>query len=44
MELCSGGDLVERIMAKGSYTERDAAAAVRKMLEVRQHIHLLVHI
>jgi hypothetical protein len=35
MELCSGGDLVERIMAKGYYTEHDAAAAVRKMLEVR---------
>ncbi|WIA30466.1 hypothetical protein OEZ86_000550 [Tetradesmus obliquus] len=41
MELCSGGDLVERIMSKGSYTERDAAAAVRKMLEVVAYCHEL---
>lgn len=35
MELCTGGDLVDRIMAKGRYTERDAAAVVRTMLKVR---------
>lgn len=35
MEVCTGGDLVDRIMAKGRYTEKDAAELVRKMLKVR---------
>lgn len=35
MELCTGGDLVDRIMAKGRYTERDAAAVIRTMLKVQ---------
>jgi hypothetical protein len=30
----AGGELVERIMAKGQYTEKDAALVTRKMLKV----------
>eukprot|EP00775_Hariotina_reticulata_P005113 gene5113-5353_t len=39
MELCTGGDLVERIMAKGQYTEKDAAKVTRKMLKVVAFCH-----
>eukprot|EP00878_Enallax_costatus_P023431 GHUV01024924.1.p1 GENE.GHUV01024924.1~~GHUV01024924.1.p1 ORF type:complete len:422 (+),score=89.91 GHUV01024924.1:936-2201(+) len=39
MELCTGGDLVDRIMAKGRYTERDAAAVIRTVLEVAAYCH-----
>jgi hypothetical protein len=35
MELCAGGELFDRIIAKGRYTEKDAAALIRTMLQVR---------
>ena len=34
MELCSGGELFDRIVALGHYTEKDAAAAIRTMVQV----------
>jgi len=39
MELCSGGELFDRIVALGHYTEKDAAAAIRTMVQVVQHCH-----
>lgn len=34
MEICEGGELFDRIIAKGHYTERAAATAIKTMLEV----------
>ncbi|CAG7900716.1 unnamed protein product [Brassica rapa] len=47
MELCEGGELLDRILSKkdSHYTERDAAVVVRQMLKVAAECHLrgLVH-
>ncbi|XP_043711351.1 calcium-dependent protein kinase 18-like isoform X2 [Telopea speciosissima] len=47
MELCEGGELLDRILAKkdSRYTEKDAAVIVRQMLKVSAqcHLHGLVH-
>ncbi|PON99461.1 GPCR kinase [Trema orientale] len=47
MELCEGGELLDRILAKkdSRYTEKDAAVVVRQMLKVAAqcHLHGLVH-
>ncbi|KAL2662511.1 hypothetical protein AAZX31_02G046200 [Glycine max] len=47
MELCEGGELLDRILAKkdGRYTEKDSAVVVRQMLKVAAecHLHGLVH-
>ncbi|VVB10075.1 unnamed protein product [Arabis nemorensis] len=47
MELCEGGELLDRILAKkdSRYTEKDAAVVVRQMLKVAAECHLrgLVH-
>ncbi|KAF9618445.1 hypothetical protein IFM89_001168 [Coptis chinensis] len=47
MELCEGGELLDRILAKKDkrYTEKDAAIIVRQMLKVAAecHLHGLVH-
>ncbi|KAJ6840468.1 calcium-dependent protein kinase 18 isoform X2 [Iris pallida] len=47
MELCEGGELLDRILAKkdSRYTEKDAAIVVRQMLKVAAECHLngLVH-
>ncbi|KAK4763098.1 hypothetical protein SAY86_008866 [Trapa natans] len=47
MELCEGGELLDRILAKkdSRYTEKDAAIVVRQMLKVSAqcHLHGLVH-
>ncbi|KAK8619115.1 hypothetical protein V6N13_133082 [Hibiscus sabdariffa] len=47
MELCEGGELLDRILAKkeNRYSEKDAAVVVRQMLKVAAecHLHGLVH-
>ncbi|XP_059623498.1 calcium-dependent protein kinase 28-like isoform X1 [Cornus florida] len=47
MELCEGGELLDRILGKkdSRYTEKDAAIVVRQMLKVAAecHLHGLVH-
>lgn len=47
MELCDGGELLDRILEKkdSRYTEKDAAIVVRQMLKVAAecHLHGLVH-
>ncbi|XP_038994783.1 calcium-dependent protein kinase 28-like [Hibiscus syriacus] len=47
MELCEGGELLDRILAKkdNRYSEKDAALVVRQMLKVATECHLrgLVH-
>nr|KYP74047.1 Calcium-dependent protein kinase 28 [Cajanus cajan] len=47
MELCEGGELLDRILAKkeSRYTEKDAAVVVRQMLKVAAECHLngMVH-
>eukprot|EP00252_Welwitschia_mirabilis_P004550 TRINITY_DN14874_c0_g1_i5.p1 TRINITY_DN14874_c0_g1~~TRINITY_DN14874_c0_g1_i5.p1 ORF type:complete len:365 (+),score=85.01 TRINITY_DN14874_c0_g1_i5:338-1432(+) len=42
MELCEGGELLDRILAKkdGRYSEKDAAKVVRQMLKVAARCHL----
>lgn len=41
MELCAGGELFDRIIAKGKYTERAAAGLFRTIVEVIQTCHSL---
>ena len=36
MELCEGGELFDRIVARGHYTERAAASVVKTIMEVVQ--------
>ncbi|KAF5958765.1 hypothetical protein HYC85_005990 [Camellia sinensis] len=47
MELCEGGELLDRILSKkdSRYSEKDAAVIVRQMLKVAAecHLHGLVH-
>lgn len=45
MELCEGGELFDRIVARGHYTERAAAAVTRTVMEVVQlcHKHGVIH-
>ncbi|CAN8286922.1 unnamed protein product [Cochlearia groenlandica] len=45
MELCEGGELFDRIVARGHYTERAAAAVVKTIMEVVQmcHKHGVMH-
>ncbi|XP_042385465.1 calcium-dependent protein kinase 20-like [Zingiber officinale] len=39
MELCEGGELFDRIVARGHYTERAAAGIMRTIIEVIQECH-----
>ncbi|CAM8912689.1 unnamed protein product [Rhodiola kirilowii] len=39
MELCEGGELFDRIVARGHYTERAAASVVRTVMEVVKMCH-----
>ncbi|CAA6661825.1 unnamed protein product [Spirodela intermedia] len=45
MELCEGGELFDRIVARGHYTERAAATVTRTIVEVVQlcHNHGVIH-
>eukprot|EP00262_Sarcandra_glabra_P012598 TRINITY_DN327_c0_g1_i2.p1 TRINITY_DN327_c0_g1~~TRINITY_DN327_c0_g1_i2.p1 ORF type:complete len:422 (-),score=66.49 TRINITY_DN327_c0_g1_i2:370-1635(-) len=45
MELCEGGELFDRIVARGHYTERAAAFVMRTIVEVVQmcHKHGVMH-
>ncbi|VFQ71332.1 unnamed protein product [Cuscuta campestris] len=45
MELCEGGELFDRIVARGHYTERAAADVMRTIVEVVQmcHRHGVMH-
>ncbi|GMI90090.1 calcium-dependent protein kinase 24 [Hibiscus trionum] len=45
MELCHGGELFDRIVAKGHYTERAAARVLKTILEIIKvcHEHGVVH-
>ncbi|GAB2221584.1 hypothetical protein Drorol1_Dr00012769 [Drosera rotundifolia] len=45
MELCEGGELFDRIVARGHYTERAAATILRTIVEVVQmcHKHGVIH-
>lgn len=45
MELCEGGELFDRIVAKGHYTERAAAVVMKTIVEVVQmcHRHGVMH-
>ena len=40
-ELCSGGELFQRILDRGSFTERDAAKFVRELASALQHVHAM---
>ena len=40
MELVTGGELFDRIVAKGSYTERDASNLIRQVRLGANQIHL----
>ncbi|XP_065217888.1 calcium/calmodulin-dependent protein kinase type 1 isoform X2 [Planococcus citri] len=39
MELVTGGELFDRIVAKGSYTEKDASDLIRQVLEAVNYMH-----
>ncbi|XP_072177574.1 calcium/calmodulin-dependent protein kinase type 1D-like [Diadema setosum] len=39
IELVSGGELFDRIVTKGNYTEKDASGIVRQILEATTYIH-----
>ncbi|KAM7256688.1 hypothetical protein ACFE04_012429 [Oxalis oulophora] len=41
MELCSGGELFDRIIAKGSYSEREAASVIRQIVNVVHACHFM---
>ena len=39
LELVTGGELFDRVTARGSYSERDSAASVRQILEAVKYLH-----
>ena len=41
MDVCKGGELFDKIIERGHYTEKDAAAMCRTMLRVIHHMHTL---
>jgi len=45
MELCEGGELFDRIVKKGSFSEKEASRVIRQVLSAIQHLHVqgIVH-
>lgn len=41
MELCTGGELFDRIIEKGNYSEREAAAIIRQIVTVVHVCHFM---
>ena len=41
MELCAGGELFDRIVAKGHYSEREAAKLIKTIVSVVEGCHSL---
>ncbi|KAF5747197.1 putative calcium-dependent protein kinase [Tripterygium wilfordii] len=41
MELCSGGELFDRIIAKGTYSEKEAAKIIRQVVNVVHVCHFM---
>ncbi|CAN1315176.1 Calcium-dependent protein kinase 29 [Linum perenne] len=41
MEVCSGGELFDRIIAKGSYSEKEAAKVIRQIVNVVHVCHFM---
>ncbi|XP_041991079.1 calcium-dependent protein kinase 2-like [Salvia splendens] len=41
MELCAGGELFDRIIAKGHYSEKDASDLCRQIVNVVDHCHFM---
>ncbi|KAK3119676.1 hypothetical protein QOZ80_9AG0673660 [Eleusine coracana subsp. coracana] len=41
MELCAGGELFDRVIAKGQYTERAAAALLRTIVQIVHTCHAM---
>jgi len=39
MELCQGGELFDRIVAKGSFCEREASTTLRQILKAVEYLH-----
>ena len=39
MELATGGELLEKILAENFFSEKKAANLMRKMLSAIQHLH-----
>ena len=39
MELVSGGELFDRIVEKGSYTEKDASILIKKVVDAISYLH-----
>ncbi|OON21730.1 hypothetical protein X801_02372, partial [Opisthorchis viverrini] len=39
MELVTGGELFDRIVQKGSYTERDASSLIKQVLLATEYMH-----
>lgn len=41
MEVCTGGELFDSIVSRGTYSEFDAAKMVRTMVQVVSHCHAM---
>jgi serine/threonine protein kinase len=41
MELCTGGELFDRIVSRGHYSEKSASLIIREILEVVAHCHAM---
>lgn len=39
MKSVTGGELFDRIVAKGSYTERDASKLIKQIMEAVDYMH-----